>query len=340
MPNFWIIFLTGLLTGGVTCAALQGGLLATLLLTSSSEPKPQRRFRMMIISIAFVSAKLASHTLGGFFLGLAGEKLRFSVQATALILGIASLFMIGMGFSMLSVHPIFKRLVFSPPKVFRSFFWKQSKRTDIFAPVVLGALTIFIPCGVTQAMMAQAVSYGNAWIGSLILFTFTAGTIPLFLLLGLAVTTLSETYTHWFKKIAAALILVMAMWNLYNTATIFEIDRTIGRLLRPPICQLVYCEDADISGEEIPTQTPRITVRRTAYEINNPFIRASQTITLTVTNADGYGCIQFFTIPRLGIQKSVPVGKTETIVFTAPNQKGELLFTCSMGMYRGRFVVQ
>ncbi|KKU86456.1 MAG: putative membrane protein [Candidatus Gottesmanbacteria bacterium GW2011_GWA2_47_9] len=29
MPNLWIIFTTGLLAGGLTCMAVQGGLLAT-----------------------------------------------------------------------------------------------------------------------------------------------------------------------------------------------------------------------------------------------------------------------------------------------------------------------
>jgi len=355
MPNLIVIFLTGFLTGGITCTAVQGGLLATVIANSKLKERSdnssgtvreekKNRLYMIWIVLAFVGAKLASHTILGFFLGLMGEKLQFSVQFTALMLGIASVFMIGMALNMLSVHPFFRRFSITTPRFFRTLLWKQSKRADLVAPIILGALTIFIPCGVTQAMMAQAIVYGKPLTGALILFFFVLGTAPLFILLGLALTTLSETYAKWFSKIAAVLIILTAIWNIYNISTIFGIDRTVGRMIQPVVCQIQYCEDptSPPAGgyEGQATKTPVITIRQTEYEIDNPYIKAGEEITLTVTNKDGYGCIQYFTIPSLRIQKAIPVGKTETIVFTAPKEKGELSFTCSMGMYRGKFIVR
>jgi sulfite exporter TauE/SafE len=346
MPNLWIIFLTGLLTGGITCAAVQGGLLIAVLAnqknpTNQTNPTNQMRVRMVVMVLLFVGAKLMSHTILGFLLGLMGEKLQFSIQFTSFMLGVASLFMIGMALNMLSVHPFFRRFAVTTPRFFRTLIWKQSKRTDFVAPILLGALTICIPCGVTQTMMAQAIAYGNPVTGALILFSFILGTAPLFILLGLAVTTLTETYKQWFEKIAAILIIGMALWNLYNVSTIFGMDTSFGQLLRPISCQIIYCDDGGQKAEDRKTtQTPIITIRQTEYEIDNAYIKAGEEIALTITNKDGYGCIQYFTIPKLGIQKAVPVGKTETIAFTAPSTKGELLFTCSMGMYRGHFTVQ
>jgi len=346
MPHYWIIFLTGLLTGGITCTAVQGGLLASIVASrnttnTTNVTNTTNRKDKIIIVLLFVLAKLVSHTVLGFLLGLMGEKLQFSIQFTAGMLAIASLFMVGMALNMLSVHPFFRRFSVTTPKFFRTLLWKQSKRTNHISPIILGALTIFIPCGVTQAMMAEAIGYGNPITGALILFFFILGTAPLFILLGLAITTLSETYAKWFTKIAATLIILTALWNMYNASTIFGLDKGIQKVVRPVVCQIQYCEDGGLKTEDRKTtKTPVVTIRQTQYEVDNVYIKAGEEITLTVTNKDGYGCIQYFTIPKLNIQKAVPVGKTETIIFTAPIEKGELSFTCSMGMYRGKFIVR
>jgi len=342
MPNLIIIFLTGLLSGGITCAAVQGGLLATLLITSQSETQTHGRFRLIMIVLTFVGAKLISHTILGFLLGLMGEKLQFSVQLTAFMLGIVSFFMIGMALNMLSVHPLFHRFVIAPPKFFRRLIWKQSKQTNLFAPIFLGALTIFIPCGTTQAMMAQAIASGKPITGAFILFSFILGTIPLFILLGLAITTMTEMYKQWFQKIAAVFIIGMALWNLSNVSVIFGLDKNFRRAIEPIWCQFVYCE----GSRQLPavnhqtTQSPTVTIQQASYEVDNQYIPGGKEITLTVTNKAGVGCIQYFTIPSLRIQKAVPVGTTEKITFTAPTEKGELAFSCSMGMYRGKFIVE
>jgi sulfite exporter TauE/SafE len=325
---------------------VQGGLLATIVASrnttnTTNVTNTTNKKDKIIIVLLFVLAKMVSHTVLGFLLGLMGEKLQFSIQFTAGMLAIASLFMVGMALNMLSLHPFFRRFSVTTPKFFRALLWKQSKRADLISPIILGALTIFIPCGVTQAMMAEAIGYGNPITGALVLFFFILGTAPLFILLGLAITTLSETYAKWFTKIAAVLIILTALWNMYNASTIFGLDRLVQKAVRPMVCQILYCQDDGQKTENNnPTKTPVITIRQTAYKVDNPYIQAGEEITLAITNKEGYGCIQYFTIPKLNIQKAVLVGKTETIVFTAPKEKGELSFTCSMGMYRGKFIVQ
>lgn len=335
MPNLWIIFLTGLLAGGITCTAVQGGLLAALLVHEGEKVKANRRIRMISIIVAFVGAKLVSHTTLGFLLGFMGEKMQFSVQFTAVMLGVASLFMIGMAVNMLGIHPAFRRLMVTSPRVFRLLMWKHSKRTDMLAPVIVGALTIFIPCGTTQAMMAQAIASGSPVAGALILFSFILGTIPLFILLGLAITTLSQAYKKIFERIAALVIIGMAVWNLYNVSVIFNLPGTLSTLFIDSGNQRI-----DSRNQILTTKAPVITMRQTKYEIDNPYIMGGEEIVLTVVNKDGYGCIQYFTIPKLGIQKAIPPGEKAEIIFVAPKERGELVFACSMGMYRGHFIVQ
>lgn len=340
MPNLFPIFLTGLLTGGITCMAVQGGLLATVVANISYK---KSLYSVTWVVLAFVGAKIISHTIVGFLLGFFGSLFGFSVYATSLVTIFISFFMIGVGLNMLEVHPIFRHFTITPPKFLRRFIWKESKRQDLFAPFVVGALTVFVPCGTTQAMMAQAIGSGSPLIGAAILFAFTVGTAPLFIILGLTIGVLSKTFQVWFARIAAVLLISMAVINIYFASLVLGIDQPLGQFFHPAVCQIAYCEAASpatagFTGQK--RETSIIRIRQSSYEIENPYINAGDTVALTVKNIDGGGCIQFFTIPSLGIQKSVPVGTEATITFTVPEKKGELPFMCSMGMYRGKFIVQ
>ena len=60
MSNLWIIFTTGLVAGGVTCLAVQGGLLATAI--------AERKSKILGI-VGFLLAKLFAYSLLGLGLG-------------------------------------------------------------------------------------------------------------------------------------------------------------------------------------------------------------------------------------------------------------------------------
>src|SRR5690348_14117541 len=73
------IFLTGLLAGGLSCMAVQGGLLA-----ATVAQRQQSKLTSLTASgnatpiFIFLSAKLVAYTLLGFLLGLLGSTLQFS----------------------------------------------------------------------------------------------------------------------------------------------------------------------------------------------------------------------------------------------------------------------
>ena len=98
------------------------------------------------------------------------------------------IFMIGNALRMLNVHPIFRYFVIEPPGSLNSIHPAESPKIemDFFTPAVLGALTVFIPCGVTQAMMAVALATGSAVEGAAIMFAFTLGTTPVFFAVALS----------------------------------------------------------------------------------------------------------------------------------------------------------
>src|SRR5579885_689203 len=169
--NLFAIFTTGILAGGVTCMAVQGGLLTATLANREAEKLQEKANRGHALPIlVFLFAKLLVYTALGIVLGWLGSLLQLSIAVQAALQFAVALFMIGTALNLLHVHPVFRYFIIQPPQFFSRLIRKQSKRKDIFAPFMLGALTIFIPCGTTQAMMALAISTANPLLGGLILF--------------------------------------------------------------------------------------------------------------------------------------------------------------------------
>lgn len=319
------IFLTGLLTGGLTCLAVQGGLLASTIAMQEEEKLEEKGKKSgnAIPILAFLAAKLIAYTILGFLLGLFGSIFSLSLTAQIIMQFVVIIFMLGTAGNILEIHPIFRYFVIQPPKFLTRRIRNQSKSKSIFAPAILGALTIFIPCGTTQAMMALSIGSGKPLLGALIMFAFILGTTPLFFILGFLATKLGDVYQKRFMKIAAVALILLAILNLRNVLGLAGVNLNInfGQNTTP----------AQITNA---TTSPTIEFLQSGYSPNAVFVPAGKDITLTLKNTTGAGCIQSFVIPSLGIQKVVPVGSSIQVTFTAP-AKGQLAFMCGMGMYRG-----
>lgn len=336
MPNLWLIFLTGLLTGGFTCMAVQGGLLAT---TIAQQQVNEGRSRMQVLSVAsFLIAKLVAYTLLGFGLGWVGSFFQLSLSLQAVLMAAVAVFMIGTALNLLEVHPVFRFFVITPPKFLTRLVRRQAKSNSVFAPALLGAFTVFIPCGTTQAMMALAITTRQPLWGALILLAFVLGTAPLFFLLGYSVARLKDVFAAQFSRLAAYAVLGMAVWNLNLAATLWGSPYTLPGVARNFYCTVTFC-DTLVAAATLPSDTVNLAIQSNGYSVDHPAIKAGALITMHLTNTSGRGCTQSFTIPKLGIQKVVPLGTTATIQFTAPSQPGKLAYTCSMGMYSGEFDV-
>ncbi len=335
MPNLWIIFTTGLIAGGLTCMAVQGGILATALTREEeTDPKGSRAVGVA----AFLLAKLFSHAVLGALLGWLGSFMALSPRVQAIGIGLVSLFMIGTALSFLDVHPIFRYFVIQPPRMLTRYIRGTAKAGTWYAPALIGLFSIFIPCGTTQAMMVLAASTGSAWWGMAVLAVFVLGTAPLFFFLGISIDVIKATLKEKFGVVAAVLVMVLAFINLNAALTLYGSQVTLRSMARSVFCAVTFCP-VDVSMLT-PTQTPVITFWLNGYKIDNSVIPKGETITLTLTNTSGSGCVQAFTIPALGIQEVVRVGETKTLAFTAPQRSGELAFSCSMGMYGGTFIVR
>src|SRR5258708_29201265 len=182
MNQIWLAFLTGLTMGGISCIAVQGGLLATTI-------NEDNRYSHVG---TFLIAKLIAYTILGVLLGAIGSALIITSNLQAWMQIFIGIFMIITALRLLDVHPIFRYFVIQPPKFVYKFMRNEAKSKSIFTPVILGAMTVLIPCGVTQAMMVLAVGTRSAITGAAILFAFVLGTSPIFFTIGVAAQELMK----------------------------------------------------------------------------------------------------------------------------------------------------
>jgi sulfite exporter TauE/SafE len=336
--SLWIIFLTGLTTGGLTCLAVQGGLLAGVIANREEGVSDKNHVSLSPV-ISFVIAKLISYTILGFVLGLFGSLFQLSLQWRIFFQLLAGLYMLATAANLLSLHPIFRYVVLQPPKHIYKYLRDVSKTKDIFASGLIGFSTILIPCGTTLAMEVLAMSSGNAFAGASIMAVFVLGTIPLFVILGFSALKLGEIYREKFYKITAILVFILGTWsingvlNLIGSPVTFE---TIGNEIVSTLTVKSVNDSQGIIGGEV--QEISINVTGGGYLPSVVTVSRGKKVKMSLVTHDNYSCTSSFVFPKFQISKELPPTGTTVIEFT-PTEAGTFRWTCGMGMFSGTMTV-
>lgn len=231
------------------------------------------------------------------------------------------------------LHPFFRHFVITPPKFIFKILRNQTKVKSFFTPILLGALTILIPCGVTQTMMLLAISASNPLVSAGILFAFILGTSPVFFAIGMAANELFKRKI--FSFLAAGIIAIMGIISINS-----------GQILRGSVhtfqnywAVLTQSDkNASLANIKNGKQEAIIEVTARGYKANVDTLKAGIPTTITLKVNGASGCARAFTIPDLNYFKLLPANGTTVFEFT-PVKIGRLTYTCSMGMYTGFFNV-
>jgi sulfite exporter TauE/SafE len=337
MNQVWIAFITGLTTGGLSCLAVQGGLLASSI--SQEEEgyveKTEKAKKWKVVA-AFLAAKIFAYTLLGIGLGLLGSTLTLSPQLLGWMQILAGLFMLATAARLLNLHPIFRYFVIQPPKWALRLMRKQSANKSLFAPLILGFLTILIPCGVTQAMMVLAVASGRPLYGALIMFTFTLGTSPIFFAMGLTIVELLKRKV--FVYLASFAIIIFGLMSI-NAGQIIRGSAHTAQNYWTVLTGSGISVKGNAAGVNADgKQNVTINVTSGGYRSDSKLLKIGVPTKITFVSNNVQSCARSFLIPSLGVSKILPQDGTSEIEIT-PNKLGRLSYTCGMGMYTGSFTV-
>lgn len=332
--NLGLIFLTGLTVGGLTCLAVQGGLLASVIAAREGEEAKNKRYHALYSTAVFLIAKLFAYTLLGFVLGAFGGAINISGKFQTFMQLAAGIYMILVALNLLEVHPLFRYVIIQPPRFLAKRVRNQSKSKDIFAPGILGLMTIFIPCGTTIGMEALAISSANAITGAAVMLAFVLGTVPVFLGLGVITSVLGDAFKSNFVKIAAILVILLGLTSIKGALVAFG----FGVPSFNSVVKVFTVNDSDVrgGGSNAPiNQNPTIEVRSSGYNPSYVRVKKGEPVTITIVGKDAYSCAIAFRLPTLGMGVNLKgPNDVEKITFT-PTQTGQIPFNCSMGMYRG-----
>ena len=332
-----VAFITGLTTGGLGCLAVQGGLLTSTLahqieqdLQAHNGAGSSQKFKPHIAQpiLFFLLAKLIAYTILGYLLGAVGSVLQLTPIMRAILYFAIGIFMIGNGLRMFNVHPIFRYFIIEPPSSLTRYIRRKSKNgTSFFTPILLGTLTIFLPCGVTQAMMATALGTGSPLQGATLMFAFILGTSPLFFSVAYFATRLGSTIEKYFTRIVAVAMLVMGLiqvdTGLNLSGSAFSFSRAVSIL----------------SAYALPAQTGlSIEVNEDGYSPQILHLPANQDVTIEWVTRNTQTCARSVVVQDLDYQEILPT--TGRVKFDIPAQeKGTVIrYTCSMGMYPSQLV--
>lgn len=334
--NFTSALIIGLTTGGLTCLAVQGGLLIGVLARRDEDTgEPQRGWRRMLLPVAaFLIAKITIHTLLGSGLGWFGDQIALTATMRIWLQAIAGTFMVLTGIRL--IFPSFLPwLTIMPPSAMRRFIRHRAKSRALIAPAVLGLLTIFIPCGTTQAMEIAAIATGSAAQAASIMLGFTLGTVPLFLLVGVlakGTVLLQRKLTY----AAATLVVILGLFTLNGVLILTDSPYEFHNVTRS--FALAFSRSDDDAPDASDAETnPTINVLSNGYRPSEVTVPSGKPVTLTLVTKGNLGCTSIFRIPQLNLERDLSLKKTTTLTATF-DSPGRYTFTCGMGMYRGTII--
>lgn len=346
--SLWAVFATGLLAGGASCAAVQGGLLAGLVARRHTPvpavagpgrrrrpapPPPPTLSEGAVPVGGFLLAKLVSHTLLGALLGLLGDAVQIGFRTRAVLQVAAGVLMLVLAADLLGVHAL-RRVVPAPPAAWGRLVRRSARWGGGFAPALLGFATVLIPCGVTLSMEFLAVASGSPLAGAAIMATFVVGTSPLFAAIGFAASRSARAMRGRLALLAGAAVLVAGLFSLNAGLTLWGSPVTIASAWRSVTAgqaSPVPVEAAPLSADGV--QRIVIGAGGGGYSPSTVRARAGVPTEIIVRVGSGAGCTRSIIFPDFGVQEILGTG--DNTLDVGEMQAGTHRFTCGMGMYGG-----
>lgn len=331
-----IFFLFGLLAGVSSCAALVGGIVLSLSKqwlsyyndsdTVLNKAEPHFLFNI---------GRVVGYAGLGALLGLVGNLFRLSPIVSAMLVISVSLVMILLGLQMVGVKAL-RNFQIRLPKSITGKVADESNFQGRFAPLLMGALTFFLPCGFTITAQALALASGNPIQGALIMGLFALGTVPGLLAIGLSSVKFHSNpkSSKQFSMIAGLLVLFFAAFNINSQLSVLGVS-SVNDIISVP----TSTQTSQIAGELPPMvngkQVVKISASSSGYTPNRIRMRANTPTRWEVTANNISGCTNAIISRSLfDGQIDLTDGTTSVKEFTSP-KPGIYKFSCWMGMVSG-----
>jgi len=202
---------------------------------------------------------------------------------------------------------------------------------SMFAPVALGLLTVLLPCGVTLSMALLAITSTSPLAGAAVMGGFVLGTAPLFAVLGLLLRESTRILRGRLSLLTGVAVLVVALWTSHSALRLGGWAFQGGSDVVPVAAASAVSTATD--GAQVVT----VAVHETSYTPSALLVRSGVPTRLVLVTAGIRGCTSTFVIPKRNLQKQLPA-TGRTVVDLGVLKPGVLRWTCGLGMYGGHLV--
>ncbi|MGB9678305.1 MAG: sulfite exporter TauE/SafE family protein, partial [Candidatus Ratteibacteria bacterium] len=328
--TYLIAFLIGLVASLSACFAIVGSIVLGFNQRLGNLSNDKSVLKILKPNLLFHVGRILTFFILGGILGLIGGSINLSGKFVsiytifiAIILFILSLNILGLKLSIFNIR-------LKPLRKTFSLIESLKKRTSGFTPFILGGVTFFLPCGFTQSMQIFSLTTGSFMKGGLVLMFFSLGTFPTLFILGVFSRVVKLKNLSIFNKVIGLIILTFAIFTLNSGLSLINFESITSSNLSNLQTENSLSENVN------DYQVVYMHVKYSGFEPNVIRIKKGVPVKWVIYSDEVTGCTNRIIVPSLNISKNI--SSYETIITFTPKEKGVILFSCWMGMVRGKFI--
>ena len=325
------VFLVGLVAATGSCLALVGGLLLSVCATWVERTQAETHWERMKPLLLFNGGRLAGYFFLGGLVGLLGSVISLNTHITGYLTIAISVVMIALALQILHVIP--KKYCRIPlPRALHKKMKSMSDHHHPIMPIILGALTFFIPCGFTQSMQILALGSGTFLHGALIMFVFSLGTLPTLLGISFLGSYADGKAARWFLTFSGCTVLLLGFNNLNSGLLLTGVDAA-GWVERT-VLRTAMNEGSDpyVTIDAQGRQIIAMYVTPEGYKPDQFTIEGGrETWVYAISKDVPQGCANFMLVPGTNLSTQIKQGGNWLAI---GKQTSDFLITCSMGMLK------
>lgn len=325
--SYGVALLIGVVASMSTCLAVVGAVVISF--AAKFESRGGFYEANVKPHILFHAGRLLTFFVLGGLLGYIGSWFSLSGSFMGWFTVIIAIVLAWLGLQIMGFAPSLTKFGISMPKGVMKYWNKMKDSDHPLAPMFLGGITFFLPCGFTQSMQLFAVASGSVLIGALTLFFFALGTLPILFGIGMATTRFKNMRSVVFMNAIGIVVMFFAFYTLSSGLSLAGVSLDFSN--KADATQATVAANNEV-------QVVNMTVDLKGYTPNVIKLKKDVPVRWVIDGKQITGCTNEIIIPDLGIEKKLVKG--QNIVEFTPTKAGTLGFSCWMGMVRGKFIVE
>ncbi|MGB9883509.1 MAG: sulfite exporter TauE/SafE family protein [Microgenomates group bacterium] len=316
-----LVFVLGVVASTSTCMATAGALYLSLAKNKNN----------WSTALSFNLGRVMAYFFFGLIFGFLGKSFSQSIYLGGFLTLIIALAMIFLGLDMANIFSWQKYFNLSFTGKIFEYLEQKLEKYPRRLPFILGGLTYLLPCGFTQSVQVYVMGLGNPLTSALYMMVFALGTVPLLMMINLALNIRHLSFYQYFLKTMGVIVFFVGISYFSNFLTLFNINFFGNLSFSKNNLQVANIQLVD--GKQV----IKMDVVSSGYSPNVLTVKKNIPVKWVVNGVNVLGCQGYFVVPSLGISQALNQG--ENIFEFTPREEKPIYFSCGMGMFRGKIEV-